>query len=158
MCRVRSPGKTQNGFALPCRLKLSDSAFLREFQHSSFSSLNQRPGRLSLELRRIILYQIRETLKILIATVTGQDPGWLLGIHDEDKIELFNSIRMIQMVPCAHIQISNYLVTSRVVTRPKTHGSHILGFNENDAVLIRNGHIDLGDALSMPHSISLPNR
>ena len=36
--------------------------------------------------------------EIALRFVSGQDPGWFLSIDDKDKIELFDTIRMIEVV------------------------------------------------------------
>lgn len=69
-------------------------------------------------------------------SISGQDPGRLLDIHDEDKIELFDGVWVIEEVVCCQIQISDHLVAVDVVGRSQAYGGQILGFDENDPAVI----------------------
>jgi len=36
-----------------------------------------------------------------MGAISGQDPGWFFSIDDKDKIDLFDAIRMVEVVICA---------------------------------------------------------
>jgi hypothetical protein len=36
--------------------------------------------------------------EVLIISVSGQDPRWFLSVYDKDKIELLDTIRMVEVV------------------------------------------------------------
>ena len=48
-------------------------------------------------------------------SISGQDPGWLLCIDVENKIELFKPFRMVEVVIGRQVQISNHLISSAVM-------------------------------------------
>ncbi len=50
-------------------------------------------------------------------SISGQDPEWFLCIDVENKIELFKPFRMVEVVVCRKVQISNDLISSAVVCR-----------------------------------------
>ena len=68
--------------------------------------------------------------------IMGQDPGRFLGIHDKDKIELFDGIWVIEEMVCRQIQISDHLVPLRVIGRSQAYRGQIFGLDEDDTVLI----------------------
>jgi hypothetical protein len=50
--------------------------------------------------------------EVLIISTTGQNPGWLLSI-DKDKIELLNPIRVVGVMVCGQVEVSDDLRTFR---------------------------------------------
>ena len=84
-------------------------------------------------------------IRISSISISGQNPGWILNVYDKDKIEFFDTIRMVEVVVCCQVQVSDDLIPSHVACRSQVHGGQILGLNENDTVLIRDGYIDLRD-------------
>jgi len=44
--------------------------------------------------------KIHRTDDIQCDPIPGQDPGWFLSIYEKDKIELFDAIRIVEVVIC----------------------------------------------------------
>ena len=82
-------------------------------------------------------------------SVPGQNPWWLLGIYDENEIEFLDPIWVVEIVVCGQVQISDHLVSPRVVGRCQAHRSQIFGFDEDNPVFVRDGYVHLGDPLTV---------
>jgi len=52
--------------------------------------------------------------EITLVFVSGQDPGRFVDIYDEDKIELFDAVWMVEIVIRRQVKISNDLISSAV--------------------------------------------
>jgi hypothetical protein len=93
-------------------------------------------------------------------SISGQNPRWFVNVNYEDKVKLFDAIRVIEVVVCSQIKVANNLISSWVACRSQVYWSKILCLNEDDPVLIRDGYIHLGDTLSIfsvgRWSVSLP--
>ena len=43
-------------------------------------------------------------IRISSVSISGQNPGWILNVYDKDKIEFFDTIRMVEVVVCRHVK------------------------------------------------------
>ena len=93
---------------------------------------------------------VRQALKeISLGFISSEDPGWSLGIDDENEIELFDPVWMVEEVICREIKISNDLISSWIACRPQINRGEVLGLNKDNSVLIGDGDVHLRDALSI---------
>ena len=54
-------------------------------------------------------------IRISSVSISGQNPGWILNVYDNDKIELLDTIRMVDVVIRCQVKISNDLISSAVI-------------------------------------------